>query len=426
MFPRILLKICLIIFLLSACNNEVENASTINIKIYTAGLGIENDNFPQDIIDLWSTLTIQGKQIVPIFELTRIDQSEEITLTDLDSGLSFIPPEPIVKLDREKVVLQNKKIEADFSQNKSFNINLANERIAKYPKENVFYLKCYLSGITNFENIADLFEALKARIGQESREKQEYIIVYKLIDQEAIAIKNAEEKKADEEKSAEIKKWQGFAKVSKQAAESAVIMALTAEEAAQKSLQRAEYAATSARSSAEEAKCDKARSIAAKAEFFKQTAENAKNEAENAAKDSNRNNQKASQYAEATLQTGVDKQAIETSAKAAEAAAAAADKNMQIAKAAADAAARAAESAEQNQQIPNILCQKIQELPKYVKKDNVRKSHKKPNVQSTVQEAEMQQPNQAVNVEETATGEFASKENKLHQIQERLSPYINQ
>lgn len=413
MLPRIILKICLITILLSACNNELEDTNTINIKIYTAGLGVENNNFPQDIIELWSSFTVQGKKISPNFELIRIDQSEEVMLTDIDSEFNFIPPEPSVKLDREKEALQTKKIDARFAQSKASNLKLALGRIAKYQKnENVFYLKSYFNNVTSYDKPADLLEALKARISQ-SQGNQEYVIVYNLIDQGIIDAKNVE-----------IKNWQDAAIASKQSADRAAADALTAAENAQNSLQRTENVVTITNRSVEEASCDKAQVIVAKMGSFKQAAENAKNTAVNAAKDAESNKQKANQYAEAAQQAGADKQTIETAAKLTAVAATAADKNKQAAKTAAEMAVRAAVNAEQNQPVPKGLCQKIPESPKNFKKDNVRKSSKKLNVQQSIHEVDAQE-DRSVDVEETANDEFADIENKLHQNQNRLTPYIN-
>lgn len=182
-----------IVFLLSACGNSSPGGSdaVYNIKIYTGALGNENDPYPQDIIDLWSELTIHGKKAFPIIELQRVDQEEIIKLAGLDNGDDdLVRPDPDVRLDREKEDLKQRKISAEFSAAKPTNFSLAKQRIDNYAnKSNIVFLKSNVDGNSNFNNPQQALRAIESKAAQAlDIKEQEYVIVYNIADSAKITV----------------------------------------------------------------------------------------------------------------------------------------------------------------------------------------------------------------------------------------------
>ena len=397
-------KISLLFVLLITYYSQGISANTVNIKILTTEIGIENESYPSDIIELWKPLIVSGKEITPLFELIRIDQSPEITLPfSVPIQDKIIPPDPEVKLDREIEEFKEKKIDTNFSTNKPSNFNLAKKYLAKLNnQDNIFYLKSYIENKIIYDNSVDLLKAIEININKNTGKDQNYFIVYKVIDIEAL-----DRKKAN---SAAIKKLIEEAKASKDAAENDAAIAITAANSAKKSATEAQSYKVPNPGNCKEA-INSAGKIVASTQSFIQATDKAKEEAIKAANKAKENSLAANKYLQQALQNETDKQIVESATKIAASEAASAANNKKIAE---EAKASAIKNADNAKKESSTLLATCQPTPVPHSTPSQQANPKKPNPKH-IHHNSIENPN-----DENSIDPNAAKKNTIHQDQEKI------
>ena len=389
--------------LVTACG---ESPHEVTLKIYTAGLGAEGDVMPQDIIDLWEPIAVQGNQMAPIIKLERIDKNEVIPLKDLDNNFDLIPPDQAVKLDREKEILKSKKINFEFStNNKTSDIAIAKGRIAKHQDQDVFYLKSTLDKIKSYDKPSEVLEGLKNRISHNNNSIQEYVIVYNLVDQDWLDTNQAE-----------LTKLMAAARASKQKSEVAAAAASKALEQSQHSLQLAIEIATEANNDAEKANCAKARTLAANIESLKQSVQSLVSKVSTAAKQAENGKQTANHAVDTAAEASADKSIVDNAAKTAANAATAAENAKQNAELAANEAKANVENAKAEKHQIQTICPPAKEPTTTPTKEPTTTPTKEPTTTPT------KEPNNSTPAKKATNSNTNSKQRRSVNREESESP----
>jgi uncharacterized protein with NRDE domain len=297
------LKLMFVILLLSGCNETTKSNNMIKITIYTAALGKEDDNYPQDIIDLYTPIAVSGKEYIPNITLKRIDLADVQELPKQYADDHSTKAEPKLVLKKEKQAMEANKIPANFSINKTSDFTLEKQRIAEYKyQDNIFYLKSKAEK-NSYEKVEDLVSALQKRLSQNTQKDTEYLIVYSMVDTGLTELCN----KAIQQ-----------AKANKQLAENAVAVATNKAKEAQQGLATITSISTTANEAIAKKTCPSAKTtvtnISHDIGIVKRTAENAVKTATRAVSETQQHYQKVEQALQ-QLAVCMDKQTIESNAQ---------------------------------------------------------------------------------------------------------------